>query len=101
MNPDPLLAKSIQNVQHSLWPEISRLHRPSRSGEVQAHWCQPWVSVRPAIQESTARFGRPAACNLIRRSMPRVRPVRQDPYQVRVHRISSLYARVRRRPAGP
>src|ERR1039457_2190072 len=45
--PDPLLAKSIQSVQHSLWPGISRLHGPSRSGEVQARWCQPWVSVRP------------------------------------------------------
>ena len=49
---DPLLAKSVQRVQHSLWPGISHFHGLSRSGEVQARWCQPWVSASAAIQES-------------------------------------------------
>src|ERR1017187_2806860 len=57
------------------WSGISRLHGPSRSGEVQARWCQPWVSARTAIQESTVRFGRPAACNLIRSKIRDFQPL--------------------------
>src|ERR1035441_9586598 len=42
--PDPLLAKSVQGVQHGPWPRLTLFAGPQESGKVRARWCQPLVS---------------------------------------------------------
>jgi len=41
---DPLLAKSAQGVPHRPWPGLTASGGLLKSAEIQARWCQPWVS---------------------------------------------------------
>jgi hypothetical protein len=44
IDPDPLLAKHGQSVQHCLWPGTKRSRGPAEYGSVQAGRCRLWVS---------------------------------------------------------
>lgn len=54
---DPLLAKSAQGVRHRLWPGLIGSAGPLKSVEIQARWCQPWVSHRETCSSSPRTVG--------------------------------------------
>ena len=54
LDPDCLLAKSAQGVQHRPWPGLTGSAGPLKSVEIRARWCQPWVS---PLMIATGEFG--------------------------------------------
>jgi hypothetical protein len=57
--PDPLLAKSAQRVPHRPWPGPTGFDGLLKSAEIQARWCQLWVSPRSPFVPN-CRHGRVA-----------------------------------------